>query len=202
MAHCERLLLVLGMTLSFFTIGHSTRSIGEFVDLLRASQIELVVDVRRIPRSRTNPQFNRERLPEELHRFQIGYVHLALLGGLRNRSRRTETTPNLFWENASFRNYADYALTEGFHDGLTALRDLGHKQRAVVMCAEAVWWRCHRRIIADYLMCAGDSVFHILGPHRVDQALLTPSAAKQPDGSIIYPLPGGMQASAGLDGSK
>ena len=168
------MLPVLGMTLSFFTIGHSTRSIAEFVDLLRASQIELVVDVRRIPRSRTNPHFNRERLPEELQRFQIRYVHLASLGGLRNRPRRIETSPNLFWENSSFRNYADYALTEEFHDGLTALRDLGHKQRAVVMCAEAVWWRCHRRIIADYLICAGESVFHILGSDRVDRALLTP----------------------------
>ena len=185
------LLLVFGMTLSFFTIGHSTRSIAEFVDLLRASQIELVVDVRRIPRSRTNPQFDREHLPGELQRFQIEYIHLASLGGLRNRSRRIETTPNLFWENASFRNYADYGLTEAFHDGLTALRDLGHKQRAVVMCAEAVWWRCHRRIIADYLICAGESVFHILGSDRVDRASLTPGAVCQPEGIISYPAPVG-----------
>jgi uncharacterized protein (DUF488 family) len=187
----RRFLPVLGMTLSFFTIGHSTRSIAEFVDLLRASQIELVVDVRRIPRSRANPQFDRERLPDVLQRFQIGYVHLASLGGLRNRPRRIETTPNLFWKNASFRNYADYTLTEGFHDGLTALRDLGHKQRAVVMCAEAVWWRCHRRIIADYLICAGENVFHILGSGRVDRALLTPGAICQPGGIISYPAPVG-----------
>jgi uncharacterized protein (DUF488 family) len=179
------------MTLSFFTIGHSTRSIAEFVDLLRASQIELVVDVRRMPRSRTNPQFNREHLPNELHHFHIGYVHLASLGGLRNRPRRMEPTPNQFWENSSFRNYADYALTEGFHDGLTALRDLGHEQRAVVMCAEAVWWRCHRRIIADYLICAGENVFHILGAGRVDRALLTPGAISQPGGIVSYPALGG-----------
>jgi hypothetical protein len=102
------------MTLSFFTIGHSTRSTAEFVDLLRASRVELVVDVRHMPRSRSNQQFDRERLPKELHRFQIGYVHLAALGGLRNRPREIETSPNLFWENLSFRNYADYALTEEF----------------------------------------------------------------------------------------
>jgi uncharacterized protein (DUF488 family) len=179
------------MTLSFFTIGHSTRSTAEFVDLLRASRVELVVDVRHMPRSRANPQFNREILPQELGLFQIGYVHLAALGGLRSRPRGIETSPNLLWENSSFRNYADYALTEEFHKGLTALRELGHKQRAAVMCAEAVWWRCHRRIIADYLICAGESVFHILGSDRVDLALLTPGAVRQPDGTIIYPAPGG-----------
>ena len=175
------------MTLSFFTIGHSTRSTAEFVDLLRASQVELVVDVRHMPRSRTNPQFNREILPEELGRFQIGYVHLAALGGLRNRPPGIEISPNLLWENSSFRNYADYAMTEEFQKGLTELRDLGHKRRSAVMCAEAVWWRCHRRIIADYLIFAGESVFHILGSDRVDPAVLTPGAIRQPDGTVIYP---------------
>jgi len=173
------------MIAPFFTIGHSTRSITEFVDLLRSSQIELVVDVRHIPRSRTNPQFNRETLPDELRSFQIGYVHLGALGGLRNRPRGIKTSPNLFWENSSFRNYADYAMTEEFHKGLTELLDLGHERCSAVMCAEAVWWRCHRRIIADYLICAGESVFHILGD-RVDQALLTPAAIRQPDGTIVY----------------
>jgi uncharacterized protein (DUF488 family) len=177
------------MTLSFFTIGHSTRSTAEFAELLRASQVELVVDVRQMPRSRTNPQFNREILPEELGHFQIGYVHLAALGGLRNRPRGIETSLNLFWKNSSFRNYADYAMTEEFHNGLTELRRLGHKQRSAVMCAEAVWWRCHRRIIADYLICAGESVFHILGSDRVDRALLTPGAICQPDGILSYPAP-------------
>ena len=109
----------------FFTIGHSTRSIAEFAELLRASQVELVVDVRHMPRSRTNPQFNREILPDELKSFQIGYVHLAALGGLR--SRGLETSPNLLWQNISFRNYADYAMTEDFHHGLTELRNLGHE---------------------------------------------------------------------------
>ena len=182
------------MMSNFFTIGHSTRSTAEFVHLLRFSQIELVVDVRHMPRSRANPQFNRDILPDQLHDVQIGYVHLAALGGLRHRPRGITTSPNLFWDNASFRNYADYAMTEEFQTGFAELRALGHERRSAIMCAEAVWWRCHRRIIADYLHCAGESVFHILGPNRVDQALLTPGAAKQPDGSIIYPLPGGTQA--------
>ncbi len=175
------------MTLDLFTIGHSTRSTTEFVDLLRGSQVELVVDVRHMPRSRANPQFNREVLPGELHSFQIGYVHLAALGGLRSRPRGNKASPNLLWDNASFRNYADYAMTEEFHQGLTELRELGHKRRSAVMCAEGVWWRCHRRIIADYLICAGESVFHILGHNRVDRAVLTPGGICQPDGASIRP---------------
>lgn len=171
----------------FYTIGHSTRSISEFADLLLASQIELIVDVRRIPRSRTNPQFNREILQEELCRFKIDYVHLTALGGLRSKVRGIEVSLNMFWENTSFRKYADYALTDEFQKGLTYLRELGHKQRLAIMCAEVVWWRCHRRIVADYLICAGESVFHILGPHRVDRALLTPGAVQRPNGTIIYP---------------
>jgi uncharacterized protein (DUF488 family) len=137
-----------------------------------------------MPRSRKNAQFNREILLDELKSLQIGYVHLAALGGLR--SRGLETSPNLLWENSSFRNYADYAMTEDFHQGLTELRDLGHKRRSAIMCAEAVWWRCHRRIIADYLICVGESVFHILR-NRVEPALLTPGAILQADGIVIYP---------------
>ncbi len=172
------------MTTPFFTIGHSTHSTAEFADLLRVSQIELVVDVRHMPRSRTNPQFNLDVLTDELQSFQIGYVHLAALGGLR--PRELKTSPNLLWQNSSFRNYADYALTESFRRGLTELRSLGHERRSAIMCAEAVWWRCHRRIIADYLICAGESVFHILG-NGVHRALLTPGAVRHADGTIIYP---------------
>jgi uncharacterized protein (DUF488 family) len=174
------------MAYPFFTIGHSTRTISQFVDLLRASGVELVVDVRHIPRSRTNPQFNGDTLSDALAPVQIGYVHLAALGGLRNRSSRANPSPNLFWENLSFRNYADYAMTQKFHEGLTELRELGHKQTTSIMCAEAVWWRCHRRIIGDYLICAGEKVFHILGRGRLDEARLTPSASLQPDGTIVY----------------
>jgi uncharacterized protein (DUF488 family) len=174
------------MAYPFFTIGHSTRSIAEFMNLLEASRIELVVDVRRIAQSRTNPQFNRDTLLDALATAKIGYVHLVSLGGLRNRPGTT--SPNLLWDNPGFRNYADYAMTKEFHEGLTELRDLGHKSRSAIMCAEAVWWRCHRRIIADYLICSGEDVLNILGEDRVDQAILTAGAAPQPDGTILYPM--------------
>src|ERR1041384_877059 len=133
------------MAYPFFTIGHSTRTLSEFVNLLQASQIELVADVRHIPRSRTNPQYNREALADELATLQIGYRHLDALGGLRKRSSKTGISPNVFWDNPSFRNYADYAMTRELREGLTELRYCGHARRAAVMCAEAVWWRCHRR---------------------------------------------------------
>lgn len=173
---------------TFFTIGHSTRSLTEFADLLRSSDIQLVVDVRTVPRSRTNPQFNRESLPDDLAPFQIGYEHVAELGGLRGKQCTISASPNRFWQNQSFRNYADYAITEPFQAGLAHLRLLGHERRSVIMCAEAVWWRCHRRIIADHLLMAGEGVFHILGKDHVDAAKLTSGAKKEPDGSLIYPV--------------
>jgi uncharacterized protein (DUF488 family) len=175
------------MALTFFTIGHSTRSIGEFIDLLAASKIGLVVDVRTVPRSRTNPQYNREALPASLAGSQIAYEHIAELGGLRPRSRDIAPSVNGFWENQSFHNYADYAMSAGFQSGLARLRELGSVRHCVVMCAEAVWWRCHRRIIADYLLGAGELVFHILGPRKIAQAAMTKAARPQPDGTLTYP---------------
>jgi uncharacterized protein (DUF488 family) len=177
------------MALPFFTIGHSTRPIGEFIDLLTDSAVNLVVDVRRIPRSRTNPQYNRETLPELLSEHQVAYEHIAELGGRRSRALEIPSDINAFWENRSFHNYADYALGEAFHLGLERLRKLGHAQRCVLMCAEAVWWRCHRRIISDYLLAAGERVFHILGVGDVVPASLTKAATPQPDGGLTYPAP-------------
>jgi uncharacterized protein (DUF488 family) len=173
----------------FFTIGHSTRPIGKFLNLLVASEIHLVVDVRTVPRSRTNPQYDRETLARSLSGFDIAYDHVAELGGLRPRSREISPTLNAFWENQSFHNYADYAMGVGFRTGLAKLRELGRVRRSAVMCAEAVWWRCHRRIIADYLLVAGDRVFHILGPQAIAPAALTKVAKLQPDGALIYPGP-------------
>jgi uncharacterized protein (DUF488 family) len=175
------------MALPFFTIGHSTRSIGEFVDLLAVSKVDLVIDVRTIPRSRRNPQYNRDALPDLLSGSQIAYEHVAELGGRRPRARDIPPDVNGFWENQSFHNYADYAMGTGFHAGFTKLRERGHIRRCAVMCAEAVWWRCHRRIIADYLLAAGEQVFHILGPDAVAPALLTEVATPQPDGALTYP---------------
>jgi uncharacterized protein (DUF488 family) len=171
----------------FFTIGHSTRSLPEFVELLRPAEVRLVVDVRTVPRSRANPQFNRDILPESLAAFQITYEHIAELGGLRGRQRLAEPSPNGFWENGSFRNYADYALSEGFGAGLARLRELGAERRTAIMCAEAVWWRCHRRIIADYLLAEGEAVFHILGLGKTEEARMTPAARPAPEGGLVYP---------------
>lgn len=171
----------------FFTIGHSTRSLLEFVELLRESKVDLVIDVRSMPRSRANPQFNGDSLPAALAPWQIGYEHIAELGGLRGRQRHSEASPNGFWRVRSFRNYADYALTEPFAAGLAQLRRRGAQHRCAVMCAEAVWWRCHRRLIADRLLAAGEDVFHILGTSNVDEAQLNPGAVIQEDGRIIYP---------------
>ena len=174
-------------TSTFFTIGHSTRTLDEFVALLQQSSVDLVVDVRSIPRSRTNPQFNRDSLPAALSQWQIGYEHLAELGGLRSRKRDSAASPNGYWQVASFRNFADYALTPEFAAGLAQLRILGTRHHCAIMCAEAVWWRCHRRIIADYLLASGEQVFHILGRGHVDAASLTPGAVVRKDGAIVYP---------------
>jgi uncharacterized protein (DUF488 family) len=171
----------------FFTIGHSTRQIGEFVELLDASQVRLVVDVRAIPRSRTNPQFNRETLREALSGFKIAYEYIAELGGRRTRARDVPPSINGYWENRSFHNYADYAMGSSFHSGFAKLLELGRARRCTVMCAEAVWWRCHRRIIADYLLGAGEPVFHILGPGAVNPASRTLAAIPDPGGAVTYP---------------
>jgi uncharacterized protein (DUF488 family) len=175
----------------FFTIGHSTRPITAFTELLKEAKVGLVVDVRTVPRSRTNPQYNTDVLPGSLIDSQIEYEHSAALGGLRGRARDVPADVNAFWENQSFHNYADYAMGESFRAGLTRLRELGHVRRCAIMCAEAVWWRCHRRIITDYLLAAGDAVFHILAPHHVEKAKMTEAARINSDGTLSYPSPTG-----------
>src|ERR1051326_6203654 len=112
----------------FYTIGHSTRPLSEFIDLLQSAEITFVADVRTVPRSRTNPQYNADVLPQALLKAQIGYEHIAALGGLRSRPRQVETDVNGFWENKSFHNYADYAMGDGFREGLARLRQIGHVQ--------------------------------------------------------------------------
>ena len=153
----------------FFTIGHSTRPIDEFVAMLRPQKIRLVVDVRTISQSRTNPQYNSRELIETLSKFQIDYEHIPALGGRRGRKRDVAMEVNAFWKNQSFHNYADYATSEEFRSGLARLRELGHAKVCVIMCAEAVWWRCHRSIIADYLMASGETVLHIMGLKRIER---------------------------------
>jgi uncharacterized protein (DUF488 family) len=169
-----------------FTVGHSTRSIAEFCDLLRLGPVDLVVDVRTIPRSRRNPQYNEDVLRDELAPYQIGYERIAELGGLRGRSAAVPAEVNAFWENQSFHNYADYALSEQFADAFAKLIELSSARTCAIMCAEAVWWRCHRRIIGDYLLARGRTVLHLMGKDRVDPAKLTP-AAKVQGRKIVYP---------------
>lgn len=171
----------------FFTIGHSTRPLDAFVALLKDADVRLVVDVRAIPRSCNNSQYNSDALPASLSEFQISYEHIATLGGLRGRQLSASPATNAFWQNQSFHNYADYAMSDDFHAGFGRLRELGHLQRCAIMCAEILWWRCHRRIISDYLIAAGEIVFHILGPGQVKQAHM-PSAAKiGTAGMLTYP---------------
>ena len=174
------------MAYPFFTIGHSTRPVSEFVDLLKAAQVELLADVRSVPRSRTNPQYNCDVLPETLTPFAIAYEHIAGLGGLRARTRDVSANLNGFWENQSFHNYADYALGPQFRHGLDRLRALGQERRCAIMCAEAVWWRCHRRIVADYLIVEGEIVFHILSADRIEPARMTQAARRRADGTLVY----------------
>lgn len=172
---------------SFYTIGHSTRPIDEFVELLRAAGVTVVVDVRTVPRSRTNPQYDRGVLPGTLAASDIGYEHVAALGGLRGHQRDVPPHVNAFWQNQSFHNYADYAMGAAFRAGLARLRAIGHARPCAVMCAEAVWWRCHRRIIADYLLAAGEQVFHLMGAGHTEPARMTDHARPASPGVLVYP---------------
>lgn len=173
---------------TFFTIGHSNRGLDGFIDLLAESKIERVIDVRTFPRSRSNPQFNIDALPAALKEHGIAYEHLAALGGRRGSAHDTiPTRINGHWEHQSFHNYADYALSPEFRHGLGHLIAEGEHQRCAVMCSEAVWWRCHRRIISDYLLSRGETVLHILGPGKVDPAVPNAGAEFHADGRITYP---------------
>jgi uncharacterized protein (DUF488 family) len=172
---------------TIFTIGHSTRSADELVALLREAGVDLLVDVRTVPRSRFNPQFNTDVLPETLTAAGIGYRHLAALGGLRHRPKDAPPSRNTAWRSEPFRNYADYALTPPFRAGLNELCGLAEDHVCAIMCAEAVWWRCHRRIVTDYLLADGVTVEHIMEHGKIEPASLTPGAEPQPDGTILYP---------------
>jgi uncharacterized protein (DUF488 family) len=167
------------------TIGHSNRSIQEFLDILQVHQVQLVIDVRKLPGSRSNPQFNQDTLPQALEKYGIGYVHLPTLGGLR---RRRLDSPNAGWKNASFQGYADYMQTPEFEEGLQELLEQARDKRAALMCAEAVPWRCHRSLIADALVVRGIAVEHIFNMSRSQPHVLRTWA--HVDGKqITYPPP-------------
>lgn len=168
----------------FYTIGHSSRPLEEFLSALRTHGIDLVVDVRRFPGSERNPQFDADTLAAALSEHGIEYSHLEALGGRRS-SDRTDS-PNGGWENSSFRAYADYALTDGFQDALGKLTEFAREHTPAIMCAEAVYWRCHRRIVSDWLIAAGHEVADIFGPDRANEHELTRFAEIR-DGRVVYP---------------
>ena len=167
------------------TIGHSTRAAAEFLALLKAAGVARVADLRAYPASRRNPQFDGGALAAALAGEGIDYRHLPALGGRRNR--QGFASPNGAWTNEGFRNFADYALTAAFRAGFSLLLALAKERPTALLCAEAVWWRCHRRIVADYLLAAGVEVVHILGMGQAEPARLSPGARVQADGSILYP---------------
>lgn len=167
-----------------YALGHSTRSFAELVELLRHSGVVTLVDVRRFPRSRTNPQFNRETLAHTLPTEGIRYVHLPRLGGRRPSAGLA--SPNTAWRNLGFRGYADYMQTEEFAAGLDELLALAASGPVAIMCAEAVPWRCHRSLIADALFARGIVVQHIQNEHRATPHQITPFA-RVTDGRVTYP---------------
>jgi uncharacterized protein (DUF488 family) len=171
---------------TIFTIGHSTRTLAEFVALLRQVDVTLLIDVRSFPRSRAMPQFNGDTLAVALAAEGIGYRHLRALGGRRHHRKGTPPSLNTYWRVMAFRNYADYAETDEFRAGLRALCELARDARCAIMCAEAVRWRCHRRIITDYLLAAGTHVEHIMGLGQVVTATLTPGAIMTTGGTLRY----------------
>jgi uncharacterized protein (DUF488 family) len=166
-----------------FTVGHSTRPIGEFIELLQAHGIQELIDVRTIPKSRHNPQFNEDDLQESLKRAHIGYKHIKKLGGLR---RTTKDSVNTGWRNASFRGYADYMAMPEFSEGLEELIKIAHSRKTAIMCAEAVPWRCHRSLIADALIKKGWLVCDIMSRTSATKHRLTPFLRVR-KGQLIYP---------------
>lgn len=168
-----------------YTIGHSTRPLEEFIVLLRSHGVRQLADVRSIPRSRHNPQYEKGTLAKSLRSRRVNYRHLKALGGRRRARRDSEL--NAGWRSAAFRGYADYMQTQEFAAGLDALLELARKRPTAVMCAEAVPWRCHRSMIADSLTGRGVPVFHIMGAGRARPHALNPMARRSRGGRLTYP---------------
>jgi len=168
--------------IELWTIGHSTRSIEEFIEALESFRIQLLVDVRSFPGSRRYPQFGATRLSESLRQANLEYLHLPELGG---RRRPRKDSQNIAWRKEGFRGYADYMETEGFHEGIERLLALACDRRLVIMCAEAVWWRCHRSLISDYLKVKCVEVTHVIDARHSQPHPFT-SAAQVVDGQLSY----------------
>jgi uncharacterized protein (DUF488 family) len=176
--------------MNLYTIGHSTRSYDELVAALRAWDVATLVDIRHFTRSRTNPQFNADRLRRRLPRDSLAYLELPDLGGRRGRSALADPARNAGWENAAFRNYADHAETPAFAEALSQLLAVAAASTCAIMCAEALWWRCHRRIVADYLITRRVRVFHIFTAAKAERAIRTPFArVDRRRHTLRYPRP-------------
>jgi uncharacterized protein (DUF488 family) len=175
----------LGTNVVIYTVGHSTRTLEAFIHILKAHSIAQVADIRTIPRSSHNPQFNQETLIGELAEAKITYMHLRGLGGLRHPRPDSK---NVGWHNASFRGFADYMQTEEFYESLMNLINLAKGERTAIMCAEALPWRCHRYLIADALLVRGVRAEHILSPIKIMRHVLTPWAVIEGT-CLSYPLP-------------
>jgi uncharacterized protein (DUF488 family) len=173
------------MNSAIWTVGHSTRAIDEFISLLKAYSIEVVVDVRTVPRSRKNPQFNKDSIEHVLPEAGIEYIHEKDLGGLRHPKK---DSLNAAWRNESFRGYADYMQTSAFSQALVRLMTCAQQKRTVIMCAETLPWRCHRSLIADALIIRGFEVVEIFEEGKSKQHRLTPFAVVE-DGKVTYPAP-------------
>ncbi|UPG91734.1 DUF488 domain-containing protein [Luteibacter aegosomaticola] len=170
-----------------FTVGHSTRTTEDFLAVLLDAGVACLVDVRAFPRSRTNPQFNQDVLPAALASAGIGYEHLPGLAGRRRKSVVVAPDVNAYWKVAGFHNYADYALSESFQASFRDLMRVSAAKPAAMMCSEVLWWRCHRRIIADYALAEGREVRHLFDVGHVEEARLTDAAVAHADGTITYP---------------
>ena len=168
--------------LKLWTIGHSTRSIDEFIEALKSFEIRTLADVRSFPGSRRCPQFNKENLRDSLAETGIDYIHLPDLGG---RRRAKPDSLNMAWQSKTFRGYADYMETEAFQKGIARLLEAARERRTAIMCAEAVWWRCHRSLISDYLKANEVEVTHIMAAGKSAPHPFT-SAASIVDGKLSY----------------
>lgn len=177
------------MAAHIYTIGHSDRDLADFIGLLNEHDIKHVVDVRKLTGSNRFPQFNADALEASLAAQGIGMHHEQALAGRRRVSKTIDFEVNAWWTNRSFHNYADHALSPEFAEALEQVRELAAHRPLALMCAEAVWWRCHRRIIADHLLARGEQVLHVIDHQPAKPAELSPGAVVSADPQVTYPRP-------------
>lgn len=172
---------------TIFTIGHSNRDAETVIAMLKGAGVDMLADVRAFPRSRSNPAFNIDTFPALLKEHDIAYRHFDKLGGRRKRQDGVERALNGYWRVQSFHNYADYALSNEFRSAIANIEAFANDCRVALMCSEAVWWRCHRRIIADHLMARGHEVIHLMAPERREEAEMTDGAIIRQSDEVVYP---------------